>query len=115
MFDNIPVAEKKLQWIEARRTDGTATWSSSAARRPCPTGSRNTSDLACSTVTRVNDSGHRLEAHALLGQVRCIRLESVIAAPVGDCFDLSLSVDAHAASMRGSGESAIGGVTSGIM
>jgi ligand-binding SRPBCC domain-containing protein len=47
--------------------------------------------------------------------VRCIRLETVIAAPVGDCFGLSLSVDAHTASMRGSGERAIGGVTSGIM
>ena len=47
--------------------------------------------------------------------MRCIRLETVIAATVGDCFDLSLSVDAHTASMRGSGESAIGGVTSGTM
>jgi ligand-binding SRPBCC domain-containing protein len=47
--------------------------------------------------------------------VRCIRLETVIAAPVGDCFGLSLSVDAHTASMRGSGERAIGGMTSGIM
>jgi hypothetical protein len=46
--------------------------------------------------------------------VRCIRLETVIAAPVGDCFDLSLSVDAHAASMRRSGEHAIGGVSSGV-
>lgn len=52
---------------------------------------------------------------ALLGQVRCIRLETVIAAPVGECFDLSLSVDAHTASMRGSSERAIGGVTSGLM
>ncbi len=32
-----------------------------------------------------------------------------------DCFELSLSVDAHTASMRGSGERAVGGVTSGIM
>jgi len=47
--------------------------------------------------------------------VRCIRLETVIAAPVGECFDLSLSVDAHTASMRGSGERAVGGVTSGVM
>ena len=47
--------------------------------------------------------------------MRSIRLETVIAAPIGDCFDLSLSVDAHAASMRASGEQAIGGVTSGIM
>jgi ligand-binding SRPBCC domain-containing protein len=47
--------------------------------------------------------------------VRWIRLETVIAAPVGDCFDLSLSVDAHTASMRRSGERAVGGVTNGIM
>jgi ligand-binding SRPBCC domain-containing protein len=47
--------------------------------------------------------------------VRCIRLETVIAAPAGDCFDLSLSVDAHTASMRRSVERAIGGVTSGVM
>lgn len=47
--------------------------------------------------------------------MRCIRLETVIAAPIGTCFDLSLSVDAHTASMRGSGERAIGGVTSGLM
>jgi ligand-binding SRPBCC domain-containing protein len=48
-------------------------------------------------------------------QVRWIRLETVIAAPIGDCFELSLSVDAHTASMRASGERAIGGVTSGVM
>ncbi len=47
--------------------------------------------------------------------MRSIRLETVIAAAIGDCFDLSLSVDAHAASMRASGEQAIGGVTSGVM
>jgi ligand-binding SRPBCC domain-containing protein len=47
--------------------------------------------------------------------VRSIRLETVIAAPIGDCFGLSLSVDAHTASMRASGEQAIGGVTSGVM
>jgi ligand-binding SRPBCC domain-containing protein len=39
----------------------------------------------------------------------------VIAAPIGDCFALALSVDAHAASMTASGERAIGGVTSGVM
>jgi ligand-binding SRPBCC domain-containing protein len=44
-----------------------------------------------------------------------VRLETVIVAPVGACFDLSLSVDAHTASMRGSGERAIGGVTHGAM
>jgi len=49
------------------------------------------------------------------GVVRSIRLETVIAAPPGDCFGLSLSVDAHAASMGPSGERAVGGVTSGAM
>jgi ligand-binding SRPBCC domain-containing protein len=49
------------------------------------------------------------------GEVRFIRLETVIAAPIGDCFDLSLSVDAHAASMSASGERAVAGVTSGVM
>jgi ligand-binding SRPBCC domain-containing protein len=47
--------------------------------------------------------------------VPSIRLDTVIAAPVGECFDLSLSVDAHTASMSASGERAIGGVTSGVM
>jgi ligand-binding SRPBCC domain-containing protein len=47
--------------------------------------------------------------------VRSIRLQTVIGAPIGDCFDMSLSVDAHAASMRASGEQAISGVTSGVM
>ena len=39
----------------------------------------------------------------------------MIAAPVGACFDLSLSVDAHTASMHRSGERAVGGVTRGTM
>jgi ligand-binding SRPBCC domain-containing protein len=47
--------------------------------------------------------------------VRSIRLDTVIAAPIGDCFDLSLSVDAHTASMGASRERAIRGVTSGVM
>jgi hypothetical protein len=47
--------------------------------------------------------------------VRFIRLQTVIAAPIGDCFELSLSVDAHAASMSASGEHAVGGVTTGVM
>ena len=42
-------------------------------------------------------------------------LTSRIAAPAQACFDLSLSVDAHTASMADSGERAIGGVTSGAM
>jgi ligand-binding SRPBCC domain-containing protein len=47
--------------------------------------------------------------------MREIRLETVIAAPIGDCFELSLSVDGHTASMGASGERAIGGVTTGVM
>ena len=47
--------------------------------------------------------------------MRDIRLETVIAAPIGDCFDLSLSVDGHTASMSASAERAIRGVTSGVM
>lgn len=43
------------------------------------------------------------------------RCETVIMAPADACFELSLSVDAHAASMRASGEQAVGGVTSGLM
>lgn len=38
-----------------------------------------------------------------------------IAASADECFDLSLSVDAHAASMSGSGERVVGGVQSGAM
>lgn len=45
----------------------------------------------------------------------CFRLETVIAAPLTACFDLSLSVDARTASMGPSGERAVGGVTSGLM
>jgi ligand-binding SRPBCC domain-containing protein len=48
-------------------------------------------------------------------EVRFIRLDTVIAAPIADCFDLSLSVDAHTASMSASGERAIRGVTGGVM
>lgn len=38
------------------------------------------------------------------GRVPSFQLQTVIAAPIGDCFTLSLSVDAHAASMSESGE-----------
>jgi hypothetical protein len=37
--------------------------------------------------------------------MRTIRLETVIAAPIGDCFGLPLSVDAHAARSGGGGTS----------
>ncbi|MFZ0161662.1 MAG: SRPBCC family protein, partial [Kineosporiaceae bacterium] len=47
--------------------------------------------------------------------VRTCRLETRIEAPLAACFDLSLSVDAHTASMIGSGERAISGVTTGTM
>jgi ligand-binding SRPBCC domain-containing protein len=54
-------------------------------------------------------------AQLFTGPVRSIRLETVITAPVGECFELSLSVDAHTASMGHSGERVVGGVTSGVM
>jgi ligand-binding SRPBCC domain-containing protein len=44
-----------------------------------------------------------------------VRLETLVRAPVADCFDLSLSVDAHTASMGPSGERVVGGVASGRM
>jgi hypothetical protein len=44
-----------------------------------------------------------------------IWLETMIAAPIADCFDLSLSVEAHSVSMSASGERAVGGVTSGAV
>jgi ligand-binding SRPBCC domain-containing protein len=47
--------------------------------------------------------------------VRFIRLETRIAAPQVNCFELSLSVDAHTTSMGRSGERAVAGVTSGSM
>lgn len=43
------------------------------------------------------------------------RLKTIIVASAEECFDLSLSVDAHTASMGDSGERAIAGVTSGVM
>jgi ligand-binding SRPBCC domain-containing protein len=47
--------------------------------------------------------------------VSVIRVETRIAAPIADCFMLSLSVDAHTSSMSASGERAVSGVTSGVM
>lgn len=44
-----------------------------------------------------------------------IQLEALIRASPEACFALSLSVDAHTASMRQSGERAVAGVTSGEM
>lgn len=44
-----------------------------------------------------------------------IRLETFAAAPPEACFELSLSVDAHTASMADSGERAVGPVTSGLL
>jgi ligand-binding SRPBCC domain-containing protein len=42
-------------------------------------------------------------------------LTTLVGAPARDCFDLSLSVDAHTASMSRSGERIVGGVGSGIL
>lgn len=44
-----------------------------------------------------------------------IELATFIPASRESCFELSLSVDAHSASMAESGEHAIAGVTSGVM
>ncbi|WP_029291241.1 SRPBCC family protein [Cellulomonas sp. HZM] len=44
-----------------------------------------------------------------------IGLSTTIPAEPEDCFDLSLSVDAHTASMHESGERAVAGVTHGVM
>lgn len=44
-----------------------------------------------------------------------IRLETVIPAPPEACFELSLSVDAHTASMGPSRERAVAGVTRGVL
>ncbi|HEX2895880.1 MAG TPA: SRPBCC family protein [Marmoricola sp.] len=44
-----------------------------------------------------------------------IVLTSTIAAPARTCFELSLSVDAHTASMAGSGERIVAGVSTGVM
>lgn len=44
-----------------------------------------------------------------------IVLVNELAATVDQCFELSLSVDAHTASMAGSGERIVGGVTTGVL
>lgn len=44
-----------------------------------------------------------------------LRIEVVVSATPEACFDLSLSVDAHVASMGRTRERAVGGVTSGTM
>lgn len=44
-----------------------------------------------------------------------IVLTTRIAAPPARCFELSLTVDAHTASMADSGERVVGGVRSGVM
>jgi ligand-binding SRPBCC domain-containing protein len=44
-----------------------------------------------------------------------IVLTNLVPVPPARCFELSLSVEAHTASMSDSGERAIGGVTSGTM
>ena len=44
-----------------------------------------------------------------------IELRTVVPAPAPACFELSLSVDAHTASMADSGERIVAGVTAGSM
>jgi hypothetical protein len=48
-------------------------------------------------------------------QMPTFELSTDIAADPGTAFDLALSVDAHTASMGGSNERAVGGVTSGLL
>lgn len=56
----------------------------------------------------------RARAATVCGVPRIV-LTTSIPAPAQRCFDLSLSVDAHAASMARSGERIVGGVSSGAM
>lgn len=51
----------------------------------------------------------------MMGRMSELELRTTIAAPVDECFDLSLSVDAHTSSMGPSGERAVAGVTQGRM
>ena len=44
-----------------------------------------------------------------------IELTTTIVAPIQVVFDLSRNVDAHLASTKGTGEQAVGGVTSGLL
>lgn len=44
-----------------------------------------------------------------------VELTTMVPAPPAACFELSLSVDAHQASMAGSGERVVAGVTAGAM
>jgi ligand-binding SRPBCC domain-containing protein len=50
-----------------------------------------------------------------LAAVAEFRVQTVIAAALEDCFNLSISVDAHTSSMAKSGERIVAGVTSGQM
>ena len=44
-----------------------------------------------------------------------IELQTVIAAPIERCYDLSLSVDVHLRSAAGTGERVVAGVSSGVL
>ncbi len=47
--------------------------------------------------------------------MRVLQIVTDIAAPADVCFDLSRSIDLHLESMVGSGERAVGGLTSGLI
>ena len=49
MYDNIPVADKKLQWVEGTKAHRAAIWSSSAALNQCWSGLRA---IWCKTVAK---------------------------------------------------------------
>ncbi len=44
-----------------------------------------------------------------------LRVETMVNAPAGRCFDLSRSVDLHVQSAGATGETAIAGTTSGLL
>jgi hypothetical protein len=80
-----------------------------------PRGGRSGIGVRSAEWRRWREHDPALPSGCFTDDVGSIRLETLIAAPAGECFQLSLSADAHTASMSGPGERAIGGVTSGVM
>lgn len=65
-------------------------------------------------MNKVTDGwGRRSVTSALRSSMRSFQLHTTIQASPAACFELSLSVDAHTESMRGSAERAVAGVTKG--
>jgi ligand-binding SRPBCC domain-containing protein len=76
---------------------------------------RNGSDLPRCLDSHRRARIDRFRTRRFRVAVPSFRIETMIAAPAAACFELSLSVDAHTASMGPSGERAVAGVTSGMM